>query len=81
MNIFQYGKTRKQQLQKVLDKLKKDLTNSAELDGVGVTITAELSDAYLTKKEGIYHVLDSVKKVFGDIPTFVLDVEANLLIS
>jgi probable H4MPT-linked C1 transfer pathway protein len=49
------------------------------LDGVGVTITAELSDAYQTKKEGIDHVLDSVTEVFGEASTFVLDVEADLL--
>jgi probable H4MPT-linked C1 transfer pathway protein len=68
----------KEQLPKVLDKLKKTVTDSAVLDGVGVTITAELSDAYMTKKEGINHVLDCVIEVFGDAPTFVLDVEANL---
>jgi (4-(4-[2-(gamma-L-glutamylamino)ethyl]phenoxymethyl)furan-2-yl)methanamine synthase len=69
----------KEQLPNVLDKLKKTVTDSATLDGVGVTITAELSDAYMTKKEGINHVLDCVTEVFGDAPTFVLDVEANLL--
>lgn len=69
----------KMQLPKVLDKLKKIVADSAMLDGVGVTITAELSDAYMTKKEGINHVLDCVTKVFGDTPTFVLDVEAKLV--
>ena len=69
----------KEQLPKVLDKLKKAVTDSAVLDGVGVTITAELSDAYMTKKEGINHVLDCVTEVLGDAPTFVLDVEAKLL--
>jgi probable H4MPT-linked C1 transfer pathway protein len=33
----------------------------------------------MTKKEGIDHVLDSVTEVFDETPTFVLDVEANLL--
>jgi len=68
----------KEQLPKVLDKLKKTVTDST-VDGVGVTITAELSDAYMTKKEGINHVLDCVTEVFGDAPTLILDVEANLL--
>jgi probable H4MPT-linked C1 transfer pathway protein len=75
---FPIWKKGKEQLPKVLEKLKKDVVNSA-LDGVGVTVTAELSDAYQTKKEGIRHVLDSVTEVFGDVPTFILDVEANLL--
>jgi probable H4MPT-linked C1 transfer pathway protein len=69
----------KEQLPKILEKLKRTVTDSAVLDGVGVTITAELSDAYMSKKEGISHVLDCITEVFGDAPTFVLDVEAKLL--
>jgi probable H4MPT-linked C1 transfer pathway protein len=78
IEYFPIWKKGKEQLPKVLEKLEKDVVNSA-LDGVGVTVTAELSDAYQTKKEGIRHVLDSVTEVFGDVPTFILDVEANLL--
>ena len=79
LEYFPVWKNGKEQLPTVLEKLKKTLTDSTALDGIGVTITAELSDAYKTKKEGIHHVLDCVSDVFGDIPTFVLDVEANLL--
>ena len=79
LEYFPIWKDGKNQLPKVLEKLKKKLTNSTVLDGVGVTITAELSDAYMTKKEGIHHVLDCVCQVFGEVPLFVLDVEANLL--
>jgi len=78
IEYFPVWKKGKEQLPKVLEKLKKRLVESA-LDGVGVTITAELSDAYIAKKEGVHHVLDCVTEVFGDVPTFVLDVEANLL--
>jgi len=78
IEYFPIWKSGKEQLPKILEKLRKEVVNSA-LDGVGVTITAELSDAYWTKKEGINHVLDCVTEVFGDVPTFVLDVEANLL--
>jgi probable H4MPT-linked C1 transfer pathway protein len=78
MEYFPIWKKGKEQLPKVLEKLKKRLVDSA-LDGVGVTVTAELSDAYQTKKEGVHHILDCVTEVFGDAPTFVLDVEANLL--
>ncbi|MHC3129136.1 MAG: H4MPT-linked C1 transfer pathway protein, partial [Candidatus Bathyarchaeota archaeon] len=76
---FPIWKKGKNQLPKVLEKLKKSLVDSTALDGVGVTITAELSDAYCTKKEGINHVLDCANQVFDDVPTFVLDVEAKLL--
>ena len=79
IEYFPIWKSGKEQLPKVLEKLKKRLVDSTALDGVGVTITAELSDAYMTKKEGVHHVLDCVTEVFSDVPTFVLDVEANLL--
>ena len=79
IKYFPVWKSGKEQLAQVLEKLKKDVVGSAALDGVGVTITAELSDAYQTKKEGIDHVLDSVTEVFGEASTFVLDVEADLL--
>lgn len=78
LEYFPVWKSGKEQLPRVLENLKKRLSNSIVLDGVGVTITAELSDAYVTKKEGINHVLDCVVDVFGDVPIFVLDVEANL---
>ena len=79
IKYFPVWKSGKEQLAQVLEKLKKDVVGSAALDGVGVTITAELSDAYQTKKEGIDHVLDSVTEVFGEASTFVLDMEADLL--
>lgn len=79
LEYFPVWKNEKNRLTKVLQKLEKSLTNSSDLDGVGVTITAELSDAYLTKKDGINEILDRVADVFGDIPTFVLDVEAEML--
>lgn len=79
MEYFPIWKKGKEQLPKVLEKLKKRLVDSTALNGVGVTITAELSDAYWSKKEGAHHVLDCVNQVFDDVPTFVLDVEAKLL--
>jgi len=79
LEYFPIWKDRKGQLPQVLEKLKQKVAGSMVLDGVGVTITAELSDAYMTKKEGINHVLDCVTKVFADVPTFVLDVETKML--
>ena len=79
MEYFPIWKKGKEQLPKVLEKLKKRLVDSTALNGVGVTMTAELSDAYWIKKEGSHHVLDCVNQVFDDVPTFVLDVEAKLL--
>ncbi len=79
LEYFPIWKDGKEQLPQVLEKLKQKVADSTALDGVGVTITAELSDAYITKKEGINHVLDWVTEIFADVPTFVLDVEAKLL--
>ncbi|MCW4022026.1 MAG: hydantoinase/oxoprolinase family protein [archaeon] len=79
LEYFPVWKKEKSQFSELIKKIKKTLVNSTILDGVGVTITAELSDAYMTKREGINHVLDCVIQVFGDVPVFVLDVEANLL--
>ena len=79
LEYFPIWKDRKESLPKVLEKLKTKLAGTKSIDGVGVTITAELSDAYRTKREGINHVLDCVCQVFVGVPLFVLDVEANLL--
>jgi probable H4MPT-linked C1 transfer pathway protein len=35
-------------------------------DAVAITMTAELSDAFRTKREGVEFVLDAVEEVFGD---------------
>jgi probable H4MPT-linked C1 transfer pathway protein len=48
------------------------------LDGLGVTMTAELSDAYATKREGVHHVLASVKEAFSDVPIHILNTETKL---
>jgi probable H4MPT-linked C1 transfer pathway protein len=74
--IWKEGKTR---LPQVLENLKKRLVDSTTLNGVGVTMTAELSDTYCSKREGVNHILDCVIQVLNDVPMFVLDVEAELL--
>ena len=66
-----------EKLTSVLLKLKKQLGGS-KLDGLGVTMTAELSDAYQTKREGVHHILGCVKKAFPDVSIYVLNTEAEL---
>ncbi len=65
-------------LSDVLSRLAEKLSSTAKLDCVGVTMTAELSDAYQTKRDGVNHILSCVVQVFRDVPIFVLDVEAAL---
>ena len=65
-------------LASVLLTLKERLSGTSKLDGVGLTMTAELSDAYQTKREGVNHILACAAEAFAGVPVFVLDVDAAL---
>src|SRR5208337_2887762 len=58
-----------EKLIRVLLTIKKRLC-ADKLDGLGVTMTAELSDAYATKRKGVNHILSCVKKAFPDVPIY-----------
>jgi probable H4MPT-linked C1 transfer pathway protein len=62
----------------VLSALKKRVSGNAKVDGVGLTMTAELSDAYQTKREGVTHILACAEEAFAGLSIFVLDVNATL---
>jgi probable H4MPT-linked C1 transfer pathway protein len=49
------------------------------LDAVAVTMTAELSDAYRNKREGVNHVLDCLEKIFHKVPLYIVDVGGALI--
>ena len=68
-----------EKLAEVLLTLKEKVSGNTTLDGVGLTMTAELSDAYQTKREGVNHVLACAAQAFEGIPVFVMDVNASLL--
>jgi len=76
---FPIWKRDKGELPALLEKLRLKMVESPGLDAVGVTMTAELSDAYPTKREGVNHVLDSVESAFPNLKIFVLDVNADLI--
>ncbi len=63
----------------VLLTLKERLGGTAKLDCMGLTITAELSDAYQTKREGVNHILICAAQAFTGLPVLVLDVDAALI--
>ncbi len=48
-------------------------------DGVAITMTAELSDAFRTKREGVAFVLDAAQDAFGDRPLSVLTTDGDLV--
>jgi len=79
IEYFPIWKQGKERLPQVLEKLRGMLGNSATIDGVGITMTAELSDVYWSKREGVNHILDCATQVFTDVPTFVLNVDAKLI--
>jgi probable H4MPT-linked C1 transfer pathway protein len=78
VEYFPIWKMGKNQLPILLRNLKNRLANSDSLDAVGVTMTAELSDVYYVKREGVNHILDCVKQIFRGLPTFVLDTDGKL---
>ena len=67
-----------QALPEILINLKKQL-DANQIDALGLTMTAELSDAYPTKREGVHHILSCVKVAFSDVPIFVLTSNVELL--
>jgi len=79
IEYFPIWKRGKEGLPQVLGKLRKLLVETSTLNGVGVTMTAELSDVYWSKKEGVNHILDCVSQIFADVPIFVLNVDAKLI--
>jgi probable H4MPT-linked C1 transfer pathway protein len=67
-----------EKLGSVLLTLKERLSGASKLDCVGLTMTAELSDVYQTKREGVNHILACAAEAFAGVPVFVLDVDATL---
>ena len=66
-----------EKLESVFLTLKQQL-GKGKVDGLGVTMTAELSDAYQTKREGVTHILGCLKKTFPNLPIYVLDTFGEL---
>lgn len=50
-----------------------------QIDYISVTITAELSDAFKTKREGILTILKALKQVFDENKLFFIDNESNFI--
>jgi probable H4MPT-linked C1 transfer pathway protein len=65
-------------LANVLLTLKERLSGTTKLDCMGLTMTAELSDVYQTKREGVNRILTCAAEAFTGVPIYVLDVDATL---
>ncbi len=66
-----------EKLANVLLELKKRL-GASRLDALGVTMTAELSDVYATKSEGVHEIFSCIKSVFPNLPIYVLNSDTKL---
>lgn len=78
LEYFPFWKRDTHQLCSMFSDLKQRLCGSTVLDCVGVTLTAELSDAYRTKREGVNQILECVCQAFAGTQVLVLDVDAAL---
>lgn len=66
-----------QKLPNVLLAIKEQL-GASKIDVLGLTMTAELSDAYQTKREGVHHILFCTKTAFPNTAIHVLNTDATL---
>jgi probable H4MPT-linked C1 transfer pathway protein len=66
-----------QDLPIIIESLRTKVSNSKKLDCIAITMTAELSDVYRTKREGVVHILEVVEKIFPKTPIMILDVEGK----
>lgn len=72
--IWKFGK------EKLFDALNQvNKTLGLECDTVALTMTAELSDAYQTKREGVEHIVDTVQRVYRGKPIYVLNTSGSFL--
>jgi (4-(4-[2-(gamma-L-glutamylamino)ethyl]phenoxymethyl)furan-2-yl)methanamine synthase len=67
-----------QELTTLLLELKNQLVTN-EIAGLGVTMTAELSDIYATKREGVQQILCCVKQAFPKERIYVLNTDARMV--
>ena len=74
-HYFPIWKVGKEKLGDALNRVNKTL--GVECDTVALTMTAELSDAYKTKREGVEHIVDVVQKIYRGKPIYVLSTSGS----
>jgi (4-(4-[2-(gamma-L-glutamylamino)ethyl]phenoxymethyl)furan-2-yl)methanamine synthase len=78
LEYFPFWKRDPNEISTVLLNLKTRLVGSKSVDLIAITMTAELSDIYSTKKEGVNNILDNVNLAFEESKVRVLDVSEDL---
>ena len=69
----------KERLGAMLLELEDEVRGSFRIDCIGVTMTAELSDSYRTKREGVNEILTAVEKMFPTTKILILNANAQLI--
>jgi probable H4MPT-linked C1 transfer pathway protein len=59
--------------------LREVAAEAGQADAVAITMTAELSDAFRTKREGVAFVLAAAEEALGDLPLSVLTTNGELV--
>ncbi len=77
LKYFPFWKRDKSQLIEMLSNMIDELCNTTKLDAISVTMTAELSDAFSTKREGVNYILDCVSQISRKTSILVLNVDAK----
>lgn len=75
---FPFWKRGEEGLVDLLSELRNEVAEDIEIDAIGLTMTAELSDFYETKRKGVDHILDQTERAFRATPIYVLDVDGGL---
>jgi probable H4MPT-linked C1 transfer pathway protein len=61
-----------EELLTLLQEMISELSVDEPIDAIGITMTAEVSDVYYTKKEGVSHILSTFSKILPQIPKKVI---------
>jgi (4-(4-[2-(gamma-L-glutamylamino)ethyl]phenoxymethyl)furan-2-yl)methanamine synthase len=67
----------KDRLPQVLQEIFQDIAYHESVDAMAVTTTAELSDIFATKREGILDIFANMKECFPDIPLYALNLSGR----
>ena len=62
-----------------LQKVSTQLSKRSKIDGIGITMTAELSDVFESKFEGVKYILEIVEKKWSNINPLVMDNTGHLI--
>ncbi len=78
VRYFPIWQDKKENLSKIVLEVSSGLAHSDTIDAIGVTMTAELSDIFKTKREGVEYVLRNIEKM-NILNSKVVDYYGNLI--